>query len=169
MIQATKNLNLVQKMVCYQTAKDKHNQQNSIKFETKSINSDLCDYSDAFILVARDITVSSDNDADVTFKNCASFSPCRTEINHVFIDEENHIYIAMLLYNLIEYSHNCSDASGSLRQFKGEEVPSSNTDLNADNSESFRYKAALVGKTADAVNNTHNSVKNTKIFVPLKY
>ena len=87
----------------------------------------------------------------------------------MFIDEENHIYIAMLLYNLIEYSHNCSDASGSLRQFKGEEVPSSNTDLNADNSESFRYKAALAGKTADAVNNTHNSVKNTKIFVPLKY
>ena len=75
----------------------------------------------------------------------------------------------MLLYNLIEYSDKCSDTSGSLRQFKREEVPSSNTDLNADNSESFRYKAALVGKTADAVSNTHNSVKNTKIVVPLKY
>ena len=29
--------------------------------------------------------------------------------------------------------------------------------------------AALVGKTADAVNNTNSSVKNTKIVVPLKY
>ena len=35
--------------------------------------------------------------------------------------------------------------------------------------ESFKYKAALVGKTADAVNNTNSSVKKTKIVVPLKY
>ena len=33
----------------------------------------------------------------------------------------------------------------------------------------WRYKATLVGKTADAVNNTNSSVKNTKIVVPLKY
>ena len=33
----------------------------------------------------------------------------------------------------------------------------------------FKYKAALVEKTADAVKNTNSSVKNTKIFVPLKY
>ena len=32
-----------------QTAKDKHNQNNSIKFETESIESNLCNYSDAFI------------------------------------------------------------------------------------------------------------------------
>ena len=37
------------------------------------------------------------------------------------------------------------------------------------NSRSFKYKAALVGKTPDAVNNTNSSVKNTKIVVPLKY
>ena len=33
----------------------------------------------------------------------------------------------------------------------------------------FKYKAALVEKTADAVNNTNSSVKNAEIFVPLKY
>ena len=38
-----------------------------------------------------------------------------------------------------------------------------------DNSQSFRYKAVLVGKTANAVNNTTSSVKNTKIVVPWKY
>ena len=41
--------------------------------------------------------------------------------------------------------------------------------MSIDNSKSFKYKAALVGKTADAVNNTNNSLKNTKIVVPLKY
>ena len=32
-----------------QTAKGKYNQNNSINFETESIKSSLCDYSDAFI------------------------------------------------------------------------------------------------------------------------
>ena len=45
-----------------QTAKDKYNQINSIKFETETIKSSLCDYSDAFILVTGDITVTADND-----------------------------------------------------------------------------------------------------------
>ena len=41
--------------------------------------------------------------------------------------------------------------------------------MTIDNSQSFKYKAALLGKTADAVNNTNSSVKDTKIVVPLKY
>ena len=31
---------------------------------------------------------------------------CKTEINDLFIDEANHIYVAMPMYNLIEYSDN---------------------------------------------------------------
>ena len=151
------------------TAKDKHNQNNSIKLETESIKSILCDYSDAFILVTGDITVTADNDTDVAFKNCAAFSTCKTEINDAFIEEANYIYIAMPMYNLIEYSDNYSDTSGSLWQFKREEVANNNADLTADNSQSFKYKAALVVKTADTVNNTNSSVKNTKALVPLKY
>ena len=85
----------------------------------------------------------------------------------VLIDEANHICIAM--YNLIEYSNNYSDTSGSLWQFKRDEVPNNNDDLTFDNSQPFKYKAALLGKTADAVNNRISSVKNTKIVVPLKY
>ena len=41
--------------------------------------------------------------------------------------------------------------------------------MTIDNSQSFKYKAALVRKTSNAVNNTYISVKNTKIVVPLKY
>ena len=152
-----------------QTAKGKYNQKNSIKFETESIESSLCDYSDVFILVTGDITVTADNNTDVAFKNCAPFSTCKTEINDVFIDEANHIYITMAMYNLIEYSDNYSDTSGSLWQFKRDEVPANNADLSIDNSKLFKYKAALVGKTANAVNNTNSSVKNTKIVALLKY
>ena len=70
------------------------------------------------------------------------------------------------MYNLIEYSENYSDTSGRLQQFKRDEVPPNNNDLAVDNSQSFRNKAVLVGKTANAVNNTTSSVKNTKIVVP---
>ena len=72
------------------------------------------------------------------------------QINDVFIDEVIHIYIAMPMYQLIEYSDNYSDTSGSLWQFKRDEVPNNNSDLTADNSQSFKYKSALIGKTADA-------------------
>ena len=75
----------------------------------------------------------------------------------------------MPMYNLTEYSDNYSDTSGSLWQFKRDEVPANNADLTINNSQSFKYKAALLGKTADAVNNTNSSVKEAKIVVPLKY
>ena len=75
----------------------------------------------------------------------------------------------MPMYNLIEYSDNYSDTSGSLWQFNRDEVPAGSADLTIDNSQSFKYKAALLGKTADAVNNTNSSVKEAKIVAPLKY
>ena len=64
---------------------------------------------------------------------------------------------------MIEYSDNYSDISGGLRQFKRDEVPDENATLIIDNSQSFKYKAALIGNTHDAVNNTNSFVKNTKL------
>ena len=40
--------------------------------------------------------------------------------------------------------------------------------MNINNSQSFKYKIALVGKTSD-VNNGNSIVKNTKTVVPLEY
>ena len=151
------------------TTKGNYKQGHNIKFETGSIKSSLCDYSDAFILVTGDITVYSDNNTDVALKNCVPFYTCTAKINDIFVDKANHIYIAMPMYNVIEYSDNYSDTSGSLWQFKRDEVPANNADLTIDNSQSFKYKAALLGKTANAVNNTNSSVKEAKIVVPLKY
>ena len=41
--------------------------------------------------------------------------------------------------------------------------------MTLNNSQSYKQKAALLGKTADAVDNTNSSVKEAKIVVPLKY
>ena len=51
----------------------------------------------------------------------------------------------MPMYNMIECSDSYLDTSGSLWQFKRDEVPNNNADLTIDNSQSFKYKAALVG------------------------
>ena len=90
-------------MVCIdsQTTKGKYKQGGTIKFETETIKSSLCNYSDAFILVTGNITVTANNDTDVAFKNCAAFSTSTTKINDIFVDEASHIYIAMPMYNLI--------------------------------------------------------------------
>ena len=108
-----------------QTAKGKCKQSNTIKFKTETIKSSLCDYSDAFILVTGNITVNAAN---------APFFTRKTVINDVFVDRAEHIYIAMPMYNLIEYSDNYSDTSGSLWQFKRDEVPANNADLTINNS-----------------------------------
>ena len=152
-----------------QTTKGKYKQGDIIRFETETIKSTLCDYYDAFILVTGNITVNTVNDTDVAFENCAPFSTCKTAINDEFVDITEHIYIAMPIYNLIEYSDNYSDTSGIVWQFKREDVPDNNADLNINNSQSFKYKAALTGKKTANDNDGKGSVKDTKIVVPLKY
>ena len=136
---------------------------NPIKFLTKSIESSLCDYSDAYILVTGNINVTGgDANTKVAFKNCAPFRKCRTEINETFIDEAEHINIAMPMYNLIEYSDNYSDTSGSLWQFKRDEIEDVDLVVNdnhiSNNSLSFKYKSSYI--------TNRNGVK---IAVQLKY
>ena len=54
---------------------------NPIKCLTKSIESSLCDYSDAYILVTGNINVTGgDNNTKVAFKNCAPFERCSTKL-----------------------------------------------------------------------------------------
>ena len=45
----------------------------TVKFETKVIKSNLCDYSDAYILVTGHITATDGANTRVRFKNCAPF------------------------------------------------------------------------------------------------
>ena len=70
------------------------------------IRSDLCDYSDAYILVSGTITITGAGDDDngkgtgkrnrgVIFKNCASFTSSISSTNNIQIDntEYNNVYI----------------------------------------------------------------------------
>ena len=71
--------------------------------------------------------------------------------------------ITVRIYNLIECSGNYSDTSGSLSQFKRDEI-TNNANVVDDNAPSFKYKASRIGYTAP------DGTKNgTKIAVPLKY
>ena len=74
-----------------------------IKFETKVIKPNLCDYSDAYILVTGDIKVAAvaiDNNA--AFKNCAPFTRCVTHINDEHVETAENLDIIMSMYNLIK-------------------------------------------------------------------
>ena len=69
------------------------------------------------------------------------------------------------MYNLLEYSHNYADSSGSLWQFKRDELNvTTNPDVATDNSRSFKYKSSYLG--APTATGALNSVK---LVVPLKY
>ena len=48
-----------------QTTKGNCKKSDTIKFETETIKTSLCDYSDAFILITGNITVTVDNDTTV--------------------------------------------------------------------------------------------------------
>ena len=104
-------------------SKGNYSKVDPIKFLTWSIESSLCDYSDAYILVTRNIIATPNNNTtQVLFKNCAPFKDCRIEINDTFADYADFINITMPMYNLIEYSDNYSDTSGSLWGFKKDEI-----------------------------------------------
>ena len=92
------------------------------KSKFASIESSLCDYSDAYILVTGNINViAGDDNTKVALKNCAPFKDCRIETNDTFVDYADFINIAVPMYNLIEYSDNYSGTSGSSKQFKRDE------------------------------------------------
>ena len=64
-----------------------------------------------------------------------------------FIDEATHINITMPMYNLIEYSDNYSDTSGSLWQFKRDKIINNANVTNDNNAPSFKYKASIISNT----------------------
>ena len=139
----------------------------TIKFETKLIKSNLCDYSDAYILVTGDITVRNGSEnRKIAFKNCAPFTKC---VNDEHVDNADYLDIVRSMYNLIEYSDNYSDTSRSLWQFKRDEQGMNNgnsIDTNSDNSSSFKYQLSFF-KALPAADN--GVFKNVKIAAPLKY
>ena len=89
------------------------------------IRSNLCDYSDLYILASGAIAITGDGDDDaaeradernegVIFKNCAPFTNSISNINNTQIDNAEYIDVVMPMYSLIEYSDTYSKTSRSL-------------------------------------------------------
>ena len=90
----------------------------NIKFKTKVIKSNLCDYSEAYILETGDMSAIGGNaDTKVRFKTPAPFTKCVTHTNDEHIDTSENLGIIIPMYTLIVYSDNYSDTSGSLWPF----------------------------------------------------
>ena len=75
------------------------------------VRSDLCVFSDAYIVVKGTITVTRTNNRStknrrLAFKNNAPFIRCISESNNALIDNAVDLDVAMPMYNLIEYSNN---------------------------------------------------------------
>ena len=136
----------------------------NLRFKTSKLQSDFCDYSDAYIVVKGRITVEGDNDTKTNnkkliFKNNVPFRSCISKINNTFIDNAEELDIVMLMYNILEYSDNYSVTLGSLWNYCRDKVNDDVNENNADNnkinnnktiiSKSFKYKTEVMERTPD--------------------
>ena len=141
----------------------------TIKYDTRVLKPNLCDYAEAYILIDGTIRAAAANaNTRLALKNCAPFTKCNLEINDEYVDTGENLDITMPMYNLMEYSDNYQDSSATLYQYKQDGPPEANAiaDLTADNSSSFKYKVSLLGNPVLDGNITKRSVK---VVVPLKY
>ena len=81
----------------------------------------------------------------VVLKNNTPFTSNISKINNPFIDNAKGFYIAIPIYKLLEYSHNYSIASRSLRNCYGDEIIY--VDDNASKSKSFKFKLKTMRTT----------------------
>ena len=94
----------------YHQSGGNYNVNKEIRIKTSMLRSDLCDFSDAYIVVKGDITVTNPNNAKrnkaVAFKNNAPFINCISKINGIKIDNAEDLDVVMPMYNLLKYSKN---------------------------------------------------------------
>ena len=173
-----------------------YNTNKKIRFITSVLRSDLCDISDAYIVVKGIVTVSADEtDRDemnrqVILKNNAPFIFCISKINGVLVENEEDLDIGMPMYNLLEYNKNYSKTCASLRNYYTDELTDEKNDNNGPNknvinSKSFTYKTSITGSTynvprritgadSNPVNNPNydrnkRGTREVEIVVPLKH
>ena len=80
------------------------NNPDTIKYDTRVLKPNLCDYTDAYILVDGTIrAVVANANTRLALKNCAPFTKCNLEINDEHVDTAENLNIVMPMYSLIEY------------------------------------------------------------------
>ena len=130
------------------SADDRYKPNKQIIFKTSMLRSDLCDYSDAYIVVKGTITVTDPNNANydkkLAFKNNAPFTSCISKINNTLIDNAEYLNIVLPLYNLLEYSKNYKKTTDSFWNYYRDEPNSSIGGNN--NNVNYSIKTSITGK-----------------------
>ena len=145
------------------------NNPDTIKYDTRVLKPNFCDYAEAYILADGTIRAAAANgNTRLVLKNCVPFTKCNLEINDEHVDTAENLDITMTMYNLIEYSDNYQDSSATLYQYKRDEQPEGDPipNLAVDNSSSFKYRVNLLG---NPVLDGAIAKINVKVVVPLKY
>ena len=155
------------------SADDRYKPSKQIRFKTSMLRSDLCNFSDAYIVAKETTTVADPNDANynkkLALKSNAPFTSCISKFNNTLIDNAKDIVI-MPMYNLLEYNKNYWITEGSWWNYYRDEpdigVGSENNNVNYSikDSKSFDYKTSITGKLEGV-----NTTKDVEIVVPLKY
>ena len=171
---------------------DTYSENESIRFKTPMLRSNLCDYSDAYILVKGTITVTAlganngeNNIRDkknrpLILKNNAPFVSCITRINGELIEDADDLDIVIPMYNLLEYSKNYRKTIGSLYNYYRDELTNDGNDINFDNRNvvnpnTFKYKNKIIGNMynvnagADGYDVNKNGTQKIELAIPLKY
>ena len=170
---------------------DTYNENKSIRFKTPMLGSNLCDYSDVYILVKGTITVTAlganngvnnirdKKERSLILKNNAPFVSCITRTNGELIEDADDLGIVMPLYNLLEYSKNYRKTIGSLYNYYRDELTNDGNDnfasRNVVNSEAFKYKNKITGNTynvdagAQGYDVNENCTQKIELAIPLKY
>ena len=109
------------------------------------LSSNLCDYSDAYIIVKGRTSVRGTNDANkintnLTFKKSVPFRSCILKFNNAFVENTEDLDIAMSMCNLFEYSSNSSMTSGNLCNYYRDEVNDSANEIDDNESKFFKYR-----------------------------
>ena len=137
---------------------------NEITYNTDILKFNLCNYNDAHILVIGDITVVAAPATQVAFKNCAPFTKYIIKNDGTTIADAEDLDLVIPMCNLIEYSSNYFETTGTL-QFYAKDEANFNADIvNDSNFKSFKYKATLFGNTVTEADNTASgTLLNAKI------
>ena len=182
----------------YDQSQGNYNVNKEIRIKKPMSRSDLCDFSDAYIVVKGNITVTKKTftaddidapnntaanviatntannnafgDKKLVFKNNAPFINCISKINGVKIDYAKDLDVIMPMYNLLGYSKNYKKTTGNLWNYYRDQPSSTIHDSNI--THSILNSESFDYKASCMENGvTHdNLTKNdVKAVVPLKH
>ena len=136
------------------------------------IRQNLCDFSDAYIPIkgiitipdtSKQGTIANNRNVKVILKNGAPFINCTIQVNNTQVDGAYDLYVAIPIYNLIEYSDTYSKSSRGLCQFYGNKPAIIDFPVDNNSCISFKFKEQITGQTQN------NDEKNIEIMIPLNH